>query len=1282
MAEYNVMVKMQLSDIGVEAQLAKIQAKIKPMSVPITVKATDVQKLETSLGKLKNQLESLKIKNQDAFKNPEVAKQYQDVSNLIGAYGKGTASLGQVQVAMGGLRNKFEEVNQAARTTITSTDNFGTAIAKVVGKIAMWGVATTALYGTLRKIKEGVQFIEDLNKSMTNVQIVTGMSTSQARALAIEYNNLAKELGATTLEVAEGSLEWQRQGKTAEETQKLLRASVMMAKLGNLDQAQSTEYLTSIINGYKLSLDEVMPTISKLVALDNNYASSVGEIAAALQKVSAVSSQSNVSLEEMAAMITVVSSDTRIAAETIGQAWKTVLMRLQNVKLGKFLSEDGEDISDVERVLTSLGVKVRDDRDSWRDFSDVLSDTMVLWRQLGSEGKTVEQSMIANAFAGQRQANVFIDLMNNQDKYNEALKVQAESLGLVEQRYKIFNDSVEAAKNRFAASLEEMWSKTITPEAIKNIADLGTKIIGVINTLGGLIPILKAIGAALIVINYQTILSGLGSLVTIIPAVISGLTGITFGLGGVTTALAATTAGTAAATAGISILVGALVLLISNIKTAEERVVALNEAFQEDSNQYNSNQEELKKLAERYEELSKKVNRSLEDTIELLDIQTTLDTKYGALTAGMDLYTDAIGGNSKAIETNIAWIKAQQGIESLRFLREQADKYSSARDYMEDQKKYGTYNLGKLGGMGTEKFTPEERLDYLGGQLAKGKENIGEFNYNEITREIEELSGAIEAANNVIISYEHNTNILKATSDESAVATKRLSGEQGDLVDALREVEEAQKAAAAAVPNPEAEIASMQSLLDTMDAVTAAQKEQTSAGYVSAQTAVELIRVNAELAKYLTQTANGYIFDAEAAKKATYQEMLNVFTKYNIASAAVAAANGNYKFAMSAIAAATATKDEKDEMVGLLNAFAAMSAPSIDKATVATKSLSNAQSTYNELLSVTVSMLKQQAQDQKNNLQDQLDSYKSIIDKQKELLDLKKKEDEYNDKVAEKNRELSDIENELLQLQFDNSEEGKKRRLELEAEKVEKTKELTDIQNDYSVETQKDALDKDYDNFKEGIDSKLNALDRYLQNAGELNAKAMELIKGRSASFYNSLLEWNRQYGSGIDSTIQKLWNMAGAQAAVASATGGGGANFDDAWAKKAWSAGDYINWDMMSHEQYPTEYSEGGMGVVPDGYPNDSYPMRAESGEMFMIFNKQQQRQLSKGVPISSSAFPSFTTSGNGDGGVRIGDIVISVAGSLDKSVLPELKETILTTVYKAMKLRGNQKNANAFSI
>jgi len=277
MAEYNVMVRMQLSDIGVEADLAKIQAKLKPINMQIGgTTAAELGRINTQVLTLRNKLEGLKIANADAFKNVDIVKQYGSMKDLIGAYATGKTSIDNVNTEMGKFENNLKETNNGLRMTTTSVDGFGTAIAKVVGKIAMWGVATTALYGTLRKIKEGVQFIEDLNKSMTNVQIVTGMSTSQARALAIEYNNLAKELGATTLEVAEGSLEWQRQGKTAEETQKLLRASVMMAKLGNLDQAQSTEYLTSIINGYKLSLDEVMPTISKLVALDNNYASSVG----------------------------------------------------------------------------------------------------------------------------------------------------------------------------------------------------------------------------------------------------------------------------------------------------------------------------------------------------------------------------------------------------------------------------------------------------------------------------------------------------------------------------------------------------------------------------------------------------------------------------------------------------------------------------------------------------------------------------------------------------------------------------------------------------------------------------------------------------------------------------------------------------------------------------------------------------------------------------------------------------------------------------------------------
>jgi len=209
MAEYNVLVRMQLSDIGVEAQLARIQAKIKPLSISVIAKATDVEKLNITLGKMDNQLQRLQIRNKDAFGNSQAVKdQLGWVENLRLGVEKGAVSVGKYGVAFGSLSNDVEAYNQEARTTINNTDNFGTSIIKVVGKIAMWGIATGILYGALRKLKEGVRYIEDLNKAMTNIGMVTGQTTAQLVPMAKQYNAMARELGVTTLNITEGATEW------------------------------------------------------------------------------------------------------------------------------------------------------------------------------------------------------------------------------------------------------------------------------------------------------------------------------------------------------------------------------------------------------------------------------------------------------------------------------------------------------------------------------------------------------------------------------------------------------------------------------------------------------------------------------------------------------------------------------------------------------------------------------------------------------------------------------------------------------------------------------------------------------------------------------------------------------------------------------------------------------------------------------------------------------------------------------------------------------------------
>lgn len=246
---------------------------------------------KVSLDGIQKQLDKQKFVISNISLSPEALKKIRD--QVSGAINKNKTSSGGEAYAPTNMGDAGDATDKQAKSfdnMANSADKAGKNIGKVksanqlyiesigsaIVKTVQWATAMTLFYGTLRQIESGIQYVTDLNKEMTNIRLVTGATKKEVADLAIEYNQLAKELGATTLEVAKGSVQWARQGKSAEETSELLKASVMMGKLANLDQAQSTEYLTSIINGYKLSLEEVMPTVSKLVSLDNSYATSVG----------------------------------------------------------------------------------------------------------------------------------------------------------------------------------------------------------------------------------------------------------------------------------------------------------------------------------------------------------------------------------------------------------------------------------------------------------------------------------------------------------------------------------------------------------------------------------------------------------------------------------------------------------------------------------------------------------------------------------------------------------------------------------------------------------------------------------------------------------------------------------------------------------------------------------------------------------------------------------------------------------------------------------------------
>ena len=173
----------------------------------------------------------------------------------------------------------------------------------------------------LKFIADCVDYTKDLNTAMTNIRVVT-MDTKEATQELLEtYNQLGQELGANTLDIAEGAVDWLRQGYSQEDTTELVKNSTILSKLALIDNAQATEYLTSALKGYKLEAQDAIGVIDQLVSIDLEAATSAGDMAEAMSRTANMANTTGFEMNELLGMIATMSEVTQNSAK---QHWLCV----------------------------------------------------------------------------------------------------------------------------------------------------------------------------------------------------------------------------------------------------------------------------------------------------------------------------------------------------------------------------------------------------------------------------------------------------------------------------------------------------------------------------------------------------------------------------------------------------------------------------------------------------------------------------------------------------------------------------------------------------------------------------------------------------------------------------------------------------------------------------------------------------------------------------------------------------------------------------------------------
>ena len=484
MAKYSSSVHYKISTSLDASGITRLQAELNKLEHELTTlnkrdligdqavseALSDIRRIENALNKAFNP--RLGMMNTKTFMSELTAggRSLTQIYNSLGT--RGTAAFAQMYGQLGKIDTGMKSVSK------TTDKLFNT-----LGNTVRWGVIASGFQYVLNGAHSAVQYMADLDKSLTNIRMVTDESKESMRQFAQYANEAAKSLGNTTVAYTDAALIYAQQGYGLSDQKVLADYTLKVANATGQETGEVSEQMTSMINGYKLSVEEVGGALDVMAKVANTSAANLEELATASAKVASTANTLGVSQEQLVAQIATIVSVTREAPENVGNALKTIYARFGDLKLGETL-EDGTDLGKVSSTLQKIGVQVLDSSGAMRDMGLIMEDLMAVWDTLD----TATKQGAAVTLAGKYQYNRLMALMENSDMYEGYYDDAMSSAGTLEEMQSEYMDSLAGKANALKASFEGLLSDLFNQD------DFGVVIEGLTETIDLFDQLIEAVG--------------------------------------------------------------------------------------------------------------------------------------------------------------------------------------------------------------------------------------------------------------------------------------------------------------------------------------------------------------------------------------------------------------------------------------------------------------------------------------------------------------------------------------------------------------------------------------------------------------------------------------------------------------------------------------------------------------------------------------------------------------------------------------------------------------------
>lgn len=373
--------KKQLNEFTKKKQKVEIEADI------------DTKNLEENINKTSSKRKKVKLDVDssvlDKFKNKKIT---------VGAEIKGQKSVDNLTNSLKGAKKESDSLTGSFKN-----------IARVGSQIDIFRMIKDQAQDAIKTVKE-------LDDAIVDLQMATNDSYGNIKNLMSDYNTMAKDLSATTLEISSSADTFLRQGKSISETNKLIKDSTVLSKVAQMQPEDSSKVLTATLNGFQMAADQAEYINDILSSIDLESAADASGLGTALTKVASMAHNAGLSVEKTVASLATMKDVTQAPDESIGNALKSVLSRMNQIKAGKFVDDEtGEALNDTEKVLNKVGISMRDVNGQFLEAEVIMDNVGQKW---GTFDKNTQKA-VATAMAGTYQYNKLISLFDN---YNKVLK--------------------------------------------------------------------------------------------------------------------------------------------------------------------------------------------------------------------------------------------------------------------------------------------------------------------------------------------------------------------------------------------------------------------------------------------------------------------------------------------------------------------------------------------------------------------------------------------------------------------------------------------------------------------------------------------------------------------------------------------------------------------------------------------------------------------------------------------------------------------------------------------